>query len=464
MCGTAIECPMKVDLRFRVLKVKQVEQMEYLTPGPLDRAVNTDQWYFTTGIAPDLMVATKLAIKRMIRHLQDAPYHLSKHEAMVLCSVAVDLKIHEVVDVPNWTVGAGLPLSIFHPRAKTVCVIGGTGCAGAPTTQAFVEAGGFEVSVLSRGGAGDGHFGRASNDGQNTAKQARIDALQKQGVQFIACDRMQERDKFRSILEQSQFDIIVDYWAMQPDHVQDVIDATKGYKLSSYIFISTNMIYKGGPEAFDVRNGTDGPWLKEYDIDVVEYARHCPDSYGGRKVYCEALLKKAFINHKFPYTALRMPSVIGPQADWRWKKLQEWVAGGNPIEPHGGVGNKFRIVYSGDVAKACYLIATKPAKTVGEAFNFCQDETPTYAEFLQCCADCLGVDPPKGDASSKTITGDSPFSNYEGQWILNTGKARRLLGWETTPMKVWMQETVDWHKQNEYFAGGDLPVADKDIR
>ena len=26
-----------------------------------------------------------------------------------LCSVAVDLRIHEVVDVPNWVVGAWLP-------------------------------------------------------------------------------------------------------------------------------------------------------------------------------------------------------------------------------------------------------------------------------------------------------------------------------------------------------------------
>lgn len=141
---------MKVDVRFRVLKDdKKVEQMEYLTPGPLDLALNTAPWYFTTGIAPDLMVATKLAIKRMIAYL-GKEYGLSKHEAMVLCSVTVDLKIHEVVDTPNWNVGAGLPLSIFHERKTRVCVIGGTGCAGTPTVQAFVD-GGFEVTgIVSR--------------------------------------------------------------------------------------------------------------------------------------------------------------------------------------------------------------------------------------------------------------------------------------------------------------------------
>jgi nucleoside-diphosphate-sugar epimerase len=166
-----------------------------------------------------------------------------------------------------------------------------------------------------------------------------------------------------------------------------------------------------------------------------------------------------------------MPSVIGPQADWRWSKLQDWVAKGNPIDPHGGVGNQFRIVYSGDIGTACFLIATNSAKTAGEAINFCQDETPTYAEFLECLTSCLGlglglavVAAGKSEEGANTITEESPFSNYEGQWILDTAKAKKLLGWNTTPMKEWMQETVDWHKANAYFSGGDLPIADKDIR
>lgn len=305
--------------------------------------------------------------------------------------------------------------------------------------------------------------------GKIPAKQKRMKALQEQGgVQFVACDRMLEREKFRTILAESKFHVIVDYWAMLPDHVQDVIDGTQGTGLQSYIFVSTNMVYKGGPEAFDVRNGTEGPWLKEYDIDVVEYSKYCPDSYGGRKVYCEALLKKAYDMKGFPYTALRMPSVIGPQADWRWSKLQQFVADGNPIDPHGGVGNKFRIVFSDDIGRACYLIATNSAKTAGQAINFCQDETPTYAEFLECLAECLSVTPPSAAVAAgddfQSITEVSPFSNYEGQWILDTTKAKNLLGWKTTPMKEWMQKTVDWHKEHDYFTGGDLPVADKAIR
>jgi acetamidase/formamidase len=66
----------------------------------------------TTGIAPDLMDASKEAVRAMIRHLV-AKRGLTREEAYVLSSVAVDLKISEVVDAPNWVVSAFLPLTIF---------------------------------------------------------------------------------------------------------------------------------------------------------------------------------------------------------------------------------------------------------------------------------------------------------------------------------------------------------------
>lgn len=49
----------------------------------------------------------------MIEYLQRSR-NLSRDEAYMLCSVAVDLKLCEVVDMPNFVVGAFLPLSIFQ--------------------------------------------------------------------------------------------------------------------------------------------------------------------------------------------------------------------------------------------------------------------------------------------------------------------------------------------------------------
>lgn len=42
-------------------------------------------------------------------------YHgLDKEQAYILSSVAVDLRIGQVVDVPNYTVSAILPLTVFE--------------------------------------------------------------------------------------------------------------------------------------------------------------------------------------------------------------------------------------------------------------------------------------------------------------------------------------------------------------
>jgi acetamidase/formamidase len=38
---------------------------------------------------------------------------ITREEAYCLCGVAVDLKINEIVDAPNFIVSAYLPLSIF---------------------------------------------------------------------------------------------------------------------------------------------------------------------------------------------------------------------------------------------------------------------------------------------------------------------------------------------------------------
>jgi acetamidase/formamidase len=38
---------------------------------------------------------------------------LTREEAYILCSVAVDLKVSEIVDAPNWIISAFLPETIF---------------------------------------------------------------------------------------------------------------------------------------------------------------------------------------------------------------------------------------------------------------------------------------------------------------------------------------------------------------
>src|SRR6184192_363125 len=112
VCITAIETTMTATLRFSLRRDRALAGPEFETTRPLSPLTNAGHHYVTTGIAPDLMDASKEAVRAMIRHLVDVR-GLSREEAYVLSSVAVDLKISEVVDAPNWVVSAFLPLAVF---------------------------------------------------------------------------------------------------------------------------------------------------------------------------------------------------------------------------------------------------------------------------------------------------------------------------------------------------------------
>ena len=45
---------------------------------------------------------------------------MTREQAYCLCGAAVDLKISEIVDAPNWIVSAYLPLSIFKYRGSVM--------------------------------------------------------------------------------------------------------------------------------------------------------------------------------------------------------------------------------------------------------------------------------------------------------------------------------------------------------
>ena len=112
VCVTGIEAPMTVTARFDVRTDVAIEEPQFETDGPFTPTGRDERMYGTSGIAPDLMDATKKAIRHMIDHLE-AERGLTRGEAYVLCSAAVDLKVNEVVDAPNWIVSAYLPESLF---------------------------------------------------------------------------------------------------------------------------------------------------------------------------------------------------------------------------------------------------------------------------------------------------------------------------------------------------------------
>lgn len=112
ICGTAIESPMDVEIRVDLIKQANLPSPRLETSGPVTSHIDRAGYRVTTGVGPDLMVASREAVSRMIDWLC-ASSSMSACEAYMLCSVAGDLRISEIVDMPNWVVSFYFPKSVL---------------------------------------------------------------------------------------------------------------------------------------------------------------------------------------------------------------------------------------------------------------------------------------------------------------------------------------------------------------
>jgi acetamidase/formamidase len=112
VCGTAIESAMNVTLGFDLIKQMPLSMPRFSTQGPVTRHLDAKGYEVTTGIGPDLMTGARNAVSNMIDLLAQL-HGLSVDDAYMLCSVAGDLRISEIVDMPNWVVSFYFPRSVF---------------------------------------------------------------------------------------------------------------------------------------------------------------------------------------------------------------------------------------------------------------------------------------------------------------------------------------------------------------
>jgi acetamidase/formamidase len=64
-------------------------------------------------VESDLMEASRSAVRAMVDHL-GRTRELSRVDAYILCSLAADLRICEVVDDPQWVVGCFMPDAVLQ--------------------------------------------------------------------------------------------------------------------------------------------------------------------------------------------------------------------------------------------------------------------------------------------------------------------------------------------------------------
>lgn len=113
VCGTAIESPMDVVLTLDLVKGANLKTPRFTTPGPVTRHLDAKGYEVTTGIGPDLMAASRDAVAGMV-DLLCTTRGMAAVDAYMLVSTCGDLRISEIVDMPNWVVSFYFPRIVFE--------------------------------------------------------------------------------------------------------------------------------------------------------------------------------------------------------------------------------------------------------------------------------------------------------------------------------------------------------------
>ncbi|KAK7002475.1 DNA mismatch repair protein MutL [Favolaschia claudopus] len=117
LLGTAIETPMNVSVRLTVRKDRPYTKTPHFKTPKVN--LTDEEFYCTTGVDADMREATRAAVRNMIEFLV-TDHGFNRIDAYMLCSVAADLRLHEVVDMPNYVVGMMIPRSIL-PGVNSSC-------------------------------------------------------------------------------------------------------------------------------------------------------------------------------------------------------------------------------------------------------------------------------------------------------------------------------------------------------
>jgi acetamidase/formamidase len=113
VCINGMECPAEVELRFHLHKDQPLSGPLIESP-PHSENASHDSWIVVES-AEDAIAAARAATSRMI-DLLASRWGFSELHAYLLCSVALKLRLAQVVNEPMFTIAAEISKSILPTR------------------------------------------------------------------------------------------------------------------------------------------------------------------------------------------------------------------------------------------------------------------------------------------------------------------------------------------------------------
>ena len=254
--------------------------------------------------------------------------------------------------------------------------IGGTGTISTEISKLCVQQG-WQLTLLNRGNA-----------------SARVP----EGARVLCAD-IHDETAVRAALGDERFDVVADFIAFLPEHVERDIRLFSG-RCSQYFFISSASAYQK-PLA--------SPWITE------STPLHNPYwAYSRNKAACEDVLMKAYRETGFPVTIIRpshtycersVPVAIHGK-NGSWQTLLR-IRAGKPVIIPGDGATLWTCTHSRDFAVA-FTGLMGNVHALGEAYHITSDESMTWNQIYQTIANALGVKLNAIHIASETLAALSP--------------------------------------------------------
>ena len=296
-----------------------------------------------------------------------------------------------------------------------VLFIGGTGIISSGSA-ALAVARGIELTLLNRG------------------QSLRTPPA---GARILNAD-IRDLAAVRKVLAGQQFDVVVDFLAYTPEHVQADLDLFAGH-IGQYMFISSASAYQTPPVTLPMRESTP------LDNPVWQYSRN--------KIACEELLLRAYRESQLPFTIVRPSHTYDPNyvpLPGGYTTLDRMLHG-KPVFVLGDGTSIWTLTHTRDFATGLVgLLGNSHA--IGETFHITSDEWLTWDAIYRLLGRAVGVEPELVHVPSDLIAaydqtlGDSLRGDKMHSAIFDNSKIKQVVpDFQTpTPFSQGAREIAAW--------------------
>ena len=190
--------------------------------------------------------------------------------------------------------------------------------------------------------------------------------------------------EMESLLSEHYFDVVVDWIAFTPEHIERNIKLFGG-KTKQFVFISSASVYQKPLEHYLITEST--PAVNPY----WQYSRD--------KIACEELLAKEFSLNGFPYTIVRpsftygvtlIPAIVGNTM--KPMTLVNRIRSGKKVIVPGDGTSLWVMTHNTDFAKGFIGLMGKD-EAIGETYHITSDEVLTWNQIINTIGEVAGANP-----------------------------------------------------------------------